>query len=84
MSAGLRDLLTVIREHPCFGELLAMVPLPRVNQFRPSKDESAAAQHAEWIFRSGRQAQHDAWRHALTELNPPIGGEREPSQQEKS
>lgn len=84
MSAGLRDLLFTIRQHPCFGELLDMVKVAPVKQFRPGGEQSADAQYAEWIFRSGQQRQNENWRSALTEFNPPIGGVSEPSQQEKS
>lgn len=80
MSAGLRDLLFTMRQHPCFQELLGMVTVPPVKQFRPGKDSQE--QHAEWIFRSGQQKQQEQWLHALTEFNPPSGGASDPSQQE--
>lgn len=74
MSAGLRDLLDFMRQHPAFPELLKAVDAPLVKSFKPS--ESPDAQTADWIFRSGRRLQHECWRQFLTEGNP--------SQQEKS
>jgi hypothetical protein len=84
MSAGLRDLLFTMRQHPCFPELLKMVTVPEVKQYRPNKGEGPEAQYAEWIFRSGQQRQQENWLNALTEFNPPIGGVSETSQTEKS
>lgn len=82
MSPGLRDLLTFMREHPSFPELLKMVTVPEAKPFSPRGEKPASEQFAEWTFRSGQQRQHDQWLHALTELNPPQGGVTEPSQQE--
>lgn len=65
MNAALQDLLNRMREHPAFPELLKTIDDPSIKTFKPSGD--AAAQTSEWIFRSGRSFQHDAWKQFLTE-----------------
>lgn len=82
MSAGLRDLLERMREHPSFAELFDAIPEPAVKKFRPSQSEQTEAQTAEWIFKSGCQHQHTIWRDYLTRGIPRSGDVR-PSQQEK-
>lgn len=63
-SPQLEELLFTIRQHPAFGELRAAVACPAVTDFKESGD--AAAQHAVYIFRSGRKLQHSAWLTLLT------------------
>lgn len=76
MSAGLKDLLETIRQHPCFQEFLSGVVAPEMKPFRPAKSGETEQQQAEWIYRSGRLAQHERWREYLTGYQP--------SEQEKS
>ncbi len=70
MSPGLTDLLTFIRQHPCFDELLSVVQPTPVKAFRPTKGVSIEDQQADWIFRSGRNAQHEIWLAFLKEYAP--------------
>lgn len=63
MSAGLQDLLETMREHPSFQELLAAVEVPGIKAYRVM--ETDKAQTEEWIYRSGRQMQHQIWRDFL-------------------
>lgn len=74
MSEGLKDLLRVMREHPAFPELLSGVEAPLIKSFKSAEDTER--QTSDWIFRSGRRLQHEAWRQFL------IGAVT--SQQEKS
>ncbi len=75
MSDGLKDLLFTMRQHPCFQELLAAVDCAPVRSYKPSQPD--AEQHADWIFRSGRQHQDKIWRDFLTEQVPRIGEGKE-------
>lgn len=68
MSAGLQNLLETMREHPAFPELLKAVDLPPMKPFRPG--QATDIQTSEWIYRSGRQAQHDRWIGVLTNYVP--------------
>lgn len=70
MSAGLRDLLFHMRQHPAFQELISAMAAPAVKPFVPSKSGVAEAQTAEWIFRSGCNAQHARWVEFLVEFDP--------------
>ena len=60
MSPELRDLLFLVRQHPAFPELLAELDKqkPPNADFKPSRADTAQ-QTEQWIFRSGRRAQHD-------------------------
>lgn len=82
MSAGLKDLLDYMRQHPAFPELLKAVPAPAVRNFKLSEAERADAQTAQWIYRSGQTAMHEQWRFLLTDYDPIKGNTT--SQQEKS
>lgn len=73
-SPSLQDLLTHMREHPAFRELLNAVEPPLLRSFKASED--VQRQNAEWIFRSGARHQDAIWRQFLTNS--------EPSQQEKT
>lgn len=73
MSKPLDELLFTMRQHPAFGELLNALAAPPVHEFKESGD--AQKQYADYIFRSGRRRQHNAWLQFLT---------GEPSQQEQS
>lgn len=73
MSEALKNLLFNLRQDPAFKEFMSAVEAPEPKEFRPTSDPQA--QWADYIFRSGRRLQHNAWRQFL------IG---EPSQQEKS
>lgn len=64
ISPALKDLLFTIRQHRAYQELLATVEVPPPREFKPSQD--AQQQWADFIFRSGRRAQHDAWQGFLT------------------
>ena len=69
MSAGLKDLLERMREHPAFPELLKGVEAPMLKSFKASED--AQKQTSDWIFQSGRRLQNEIWRQFLTEFDPP-------------
>ncbi len=73
MSRQLDDLLFKIRQDPAFQEFMSAVTPPEPKEYRPGGDTQG--QWAEYIHRSGRKTQHNAWVQFL------IG---EPSQQEKS
>lgn len=66
MSAELRDLLFLIRQHPAFKELLAEIDKqkPPTLDFKPSRADDAK-QQTDWIYRSGRRAQHELTRSFL-------------------
>ena len=64
MSKQLEDLLFLIRQHPAFPELLTAVGKPEAKEFSPNKGDPAV-QYAEYIHRSGRRLQHEAWRQFL-------------------
>lgn len=65
MSKQLEELLFTIRQHPAFQDLLKGVEAPEPAQFRPSKG-AAQEQFADFVYRSGRGAQHALWRDFLT------------------
>ena len=73
MSPQLKELLFLIRQHGAFAELLQAVETPEPKPYSPSKAGSVAEQNADWIFRSGRKAQHELWRSFLTENTAPSG-----------
>lgn len=79
-SAGLKDLLERMREHPCFPDLLETVKPPELRPFRPGKDQDG--QKDDFVFRSGRIQQHTLWQEFLTKFDPLAG--ISPSQTEKS
>lgn len=81
MTPGLRDLLFTIRQHPSFREFVDAIECPEARAYSPSKG-AADAQSAEWIYRSGRKAQHELWRSFLTDNSASDGGKTNPSQQE--
>lgn len=85
MSASLRDLLFTMRQHPAFPELLQAFDgnVAEVKQFRPSKHETPHDQYAEWIYRSGQNAQQRSCRDFLVNFDPLKRGGSETSQQEK-
>ena len=76
MSENLKELLFTMRQHAAFPEFMEHVGqmMPPVLEYKPSRDES---QQAEWIYRSGRRAQHNLLQSFLT-------GYDDNSQQEKS
>ena len=80
MSDGLRDLLSKMRQHPSFQELLGSVDLPRIKPFKPAQGDGTR-QESDWIFASGRARQDELWRLFLTEGNPDRGSK--PSDKEK-
>lgn len=82
-AAGIADLLQHMREHPSFKEMLDKMQPPKMELFKPSKQESVEEQTAKWMHRSGLHQQHVRWLEFLTQWNPQ-SGENEPSQQEKS
>lgn len=73
MTKQLQDLLFLIRQHEAFPELLQAVEAPEPRPYSPSKSASVADQQADWIFRSGRKAQHALWQAFLTETAAPPG-----------
>lgn len=82
MTPQLKELLFLIRQHDAFQEFLRAVEPPVAREFKPSGD--VQQQWADFIFRSGRKAQHNAWQSFLTESAPDAGGVPETSQTEKS
>lgn len=66
MSKELQDLLLLIRQHAAFPLLLKAMDEqnPETKTFKLS--QPTQDQLSEWIFRSGRRAQHEAWRSFLT------------------
>lgn len=72
MTPALKELLFLIRQHVAYQELLAAVELPQPREFKPSQD--AQQQWADFIYRSGRKAQHEAWQSFLTNAAPDAGG----------
>lgn len=84
MTPALKDLLFLMRQHHGFEDLLNAVESPAPKTYSPSKAAGIAEQQAEWIFRSGRRAQQDAWQSFLTNAAPDAGGIPETSQTEKS
>jgi hypothetical protein len=82
MTSQLKDLLFLIRQHAAYQDLLKAVELPVTREFKPSGD--VQQQWADFIFRSGRKAQHNGWLSFLTESAPDAGGVTETSQTEKS
>jgi hypothetical protein len=73
MSPQCKELLFLIRQHGAFQEFLNMVETPEPKPYSPSKAGAVAEQNADWIFRSGRKAQHELWRSFLTENTAPSG-----------
>lgn len=71
MNKQLAELLFTIRQHPGFPELLKAIESPEPKTYSPAKAAGIAEQQAEWIFRSGRIAQHKLWRAFLTETASP-------------
>lgn len=82
MSPDLKDLLFTIRQHSAFRELLACVEAPQPKAYSPSKAAMTQEQMSDWIYRSGRKAQHDLWMSFLTDNSASHGGIPNPSQQE--
>lgn len=82
MTPQLKELLFLIRQHPAYQELLKAVELPATREFKPSGD--VQQQWSDFIFRSGRRAQHQAWQSFLIESAPDAGGVTLTSQTEKS
>jgi hypothetical protein len=68
MTQDLKDLLSLIRQHPAFRELLQTLPSYLPKQFKQSAD--ADKQFADWIFNSGRAVENERWRRFLIEANP--------------
>lgn len=81
MSDGLRDLLSKMRQHPSFKELLACIEPPQIKPFKLGQAAESQRQEAEWIFASGRVRQDEMWRAFLIEGNPARGNQ--PSDKEK-
>jgi len=73
MSPQLKELLFLIRQHGAFQELLTIIESPEPKPYSPSKAGAVVEQQADWIFRSGRRAQHELWRSFLTENTAPPG-----------
>lgn len=65
-SEAVRALLADLRQHPAFPLLLKAVEAPPLRRFRPSKAEQVESERAQWIYDSGRNAQHDQWLFFLT------------------
>lgn len=63
----------MMRQHEAFPELLKAVEAPEPKAYSPTKAGSVAEQQADWIFRSGRKAQHQLWQAFLTETAAPPG-----------
>lgn len=82
MTPALKDLLFLIRQHPGYQDLLNAVGVPIPREYKLS--QPADQQWADFIFRSGRRAEHDAWQSFLTSAAPDAGGIPETSQTEKS
>ncbi len=64
MSPRLNDLLFLIRQHPAFQEFLNGPGAPELRDFRPGAGPEAE-QRVEYIYRSGRRQQDNAWRQFL-------------------
>jgi hypothetical protein len=76
MSAVLQSLLLNIRQHEGFPELLkAMEPSP-LRPFRLTQADQVEKARAQWIYESGKIAQHETALAILTGKTP--------SEQEKS
>lgn len=71
MSPQLKELLFLIRQHEAFEDLLAAIETPAPKTYSPAKAAGIAEQQAEWIFRSGRIAQHKLWQAFLTDTASP-------------
>lgn len=82
MTPDLRDLLFTIRQHSAFRELLTVVDAPEPRAYSPSKSALTQEQTSDWIYRSGRKAQHQMWLDFLTDNSASDGGNPNPSQQE--
>lgn len=82
MSESLRELLFAMRQHPAFPEMIEHVARmnPANVEYKNSRSEDVAKQQAEWIFRSGRRAQHSLLQSFLTDYDPRSGSTH--SQQE--
>lgn len=83
MSPDLQDLLLTMRQHPAFREFLDVVKEPEPLRYQPSRGP-VQDQGADWIYRSGRRAQHELWRSFLTDNAAPKQGHPFTSQTEKS
>ena len=68
MTADLKELLWLIRQHKAFQELLDHLSHEHAKPFRPSGD--GQKQVYDWIFASGRMTENDLWRSFLTEAQP--------------
>lgn len=69
MNASLQSLLSDIRQHPGFPELLKAVERPRAPRFKPN-DESTAVYAARALHAEGQRKQHDAWLICFTGEQP--------------
>jgi hypothetical protein len=65
-SEALQSLLLIMREHPGFPDLLKAVETPKIPRFKRSQAADAEKARAEWIFASGKIAQHEMWLALLT------------------
>lgn len=88
MSASLRDLLFTMRQHPGFPDLLKafdahVATVPSYSPRKKAGDDGAQDQYANWIYRSGQNAQQRSCRMFLTDFDPSNRGEVETSQQGK-
>jgi hypothetical protein len=61
MSQALDNLLSVIRQHPGFDELLKGVGCPEVPRYSPHDEQPPDVIGGRTIYASGRQRQHQAW-----------------------
>lgn len=68
MTADLKELLWLMRQHKAFHELLDHLSHEHAKPFRPSGD--GQKQVHDWIFASGRTMENDLWRSFLTEAQP--------------
>jgi hypothetical protein len=66
MSEALDALLFSIRQHSAFRELLAVVPVPEMPRYRPSKGGDLESLGASMAYASGARDQHECWTAILT------------------
>ena len=65
-SSTLAHLLETLRQHPGFPELLKEIPEPQLPRFKISQAAEAEKARAQWIYESGRIANHEQWIGFLT------------------
>lgn len=66
MSPALKSLLSDIRQHPAFPEMLRELQAPKLPRFKPNSPESTETMGAKFLFASGQADQHERWLAFLT------------------